>query len=432
MIKNRFAFISCIFVLFISCELPRDQEYSEVSGALINNLPAAHVHTDYVNVRLKPNEVSSPHFKITNLRASVVDQQTPSCGLLSRVRNCIITGKVDEARNLLLAELEKNPGNSKLLEILTTVELLDENWESAIDLADHVLRSEPFNVGFLEKKASSKFMLSDPYSAIEGFDSVVGILQEYSSTRNDFCDPLAKCCQNAGDKLLRAKSGIATVYYNMGDLEEAERLAREILAEKPDHVDAKFVLSLMLGKKGMLDDSMEIYRSILPSSPGNACVLNNMGVLHYRKKDLDTAMKYFEESYKNAGINRRTKSIACSNIADIHVLEKNYAEAEKRYLEATGISPRFSGAFFGLGELYDILGRDDEAKKNVKHALSLDPEGFDRFNSNYTDPEWEWHRDALIAEIQNNQKTANELWERIKIGNVPELKPVAERHLQKL
>jgi tetratricopeptide (TPR) repeat protein len=64
---------------------------------------------------------------------------------------------------------------------------------------------------------------------------------------------------------------------------------------------------------------------------------------------------------------------AMVNLGTIHYRQRNFAEAEKFYLQAIVADPGYPLAEFNLGNLYDEQGRLKEAMDHYRRALALNP-----------------------------------------------------------
>ena len=339
--------------------------------------------------------------------------------LARRALSLLEEGKGDEARQLVVEALELRPGHPGLMRLLTFVEMVEENWESVVDLTTQRLARDPDALEFMGTRAEARFMLQD----IDG-------------TQRDLLDLIDRIekapggCESPDYLRSAAKAFLATTYYSVGDLEEAERMAQEVLKDQPKTLQARFVQALVANKRDDIDGALKIYKEILKEAPSCSACLNNIGVLHYRQHRLAEARNDFLAALKETSpLDRHGLAIVHSNLADLLVLEGKYKKAEARYREAISASSRYSGPYYGLAQLYDIEGRLREARAMMQQALLLDPMGLDHYNSEFIEPEWRWHLEALMAEARGNGDHARGLFEKVAQGSVEVLRQAAMRHL---
>jgi len=75
-----------------------------------------------------------------------------------------------------------------------------------------------------------------------------------------------------------------------GNLDNAIRGYRDVLARLPEHVDAQYNLALALGAQGKLDEAAAGYRAVLARRPDFAEARSNLGLLLHAQGQLDEAI----------------------------------------------------------------------------------------------------------------------------------------------
>lgn len=333
----------------------------------------------------------------------------------------IRTERYAEAREVLQAKLEVKPRDLKSILLLATVELLDEEYEEAQVVLEAELDQGNQDVRLLEKRALASFLSEDLEAALEGFMDVLEQLADPEQARQPHREA-------------RAWTGLATVQYNRGELDEAEEIARDVLemADAEPHVDpayGQFVLGLTSAKRGDDDAAFTYYSAILDRYPGHSPALNNLGGVYYRKGDLKTARTYLLAAFENAGASRETAAIAWSNVGELDLLEGAYEAAEDKLLEASTISKRTAAPFFNLAVLYDLLDRGKDSRAHLAVALALDARGISRWNSTWFHDDWKLQFDALVLEQEGDLDAARPLWTALLESETPILVETARRHL---
>lgn len=351
------------------------------------------------------------------------------------VKNLIKQGRFVEARQILEIQMSKNPDDMTARFLLVDLSFLEENYKEVKILSDEIGEKNPYEIPFKEKSAIASLIMQELELAKGGFENILlSVDQLIKKGKNEgsqprVCNPM-QCCVPAGYVKSITQINLATTYYSMKDLNHAETLVNGVLYEKPELDCAKFTKALILSKRGNFEESAKKYQEILEKNPYHASTLNNLGVIRYMERDFDTARKYFESSYQYAGFDARLSAIAWMNIGELEMQMGNYDSAEKYFREAIEISPTYAGSYFNLGVVLDIKGNTRSAHKTIKNALALDKEGVVRFNSYSVDEEWRWYEDALIAEVQGNEKEAILLWHKVVDGKVPALIKPARKHIK--
>jgi Flp pilus assembly protein TadD len=133
----------------------------------------------------------------------------------------------------------------------------------------------------------------------------------------------------------RYPSKIATLYRNLGRLEDAERWCR----------------------------------TALTISPQDADLVNNLGVTLQRQRRLDEAL----ELYTQAMELRPREAVFAANAAEIHRVRGRIEKAEQDFRAALQTNESCAPAHAGLGRVLADLGRYDEAIAAVGRAVGLAP-----------------------------------------------------------
>lgn len=334
--------------------------------------------------------------------------------------------EVDRARERCVQELEVRPNDPSVTRLLALVEMVGQNFESVVDLANHQLRRDPNEVSFLATRAQASFYLQDIEGSQRDILRIIGRLEQ--AMRAGRPEGWCGCASSPEEAVALARVDLARTYYVVGDLDEAEAIVRDVLREKPGFNEARFVLALVLNKRDDISGAMDLYEQILREAPSCGACQNNLGVLYFRKHDLERARKRFEAALRlTPDRDLWSTALVLSNLAELDLLKGRFREAEARYREAIATAWRFPGAYYGLAVLQDIRGFYAEARATLTQALLWDPQGLNRHNAEYYEPEWRWYLDALILKHQGAD--ARPLFEKVANGKVRMLRAPARRHL---
>lgn len=349
------------------------------------------------------------------------------------VRPLIRNERFAEARTLLEARLAEDPEDIETTLLLTAVDLLDEKYESAYDLAHAWLEFAPTEVRLMERRALAALLSHDVDAAVTDYEELLDTLDTLEADRTA-CSALSGACETVVAQQMSAQAGLAAAHFGAGDLDQATVVANEAMALARQNVEldpseAEFAKALTEANQGNLDNAKALYQSILDRHPTNPATLNNLGGVYYREGDLDSALPLFVKSYENAELDRRSRAIAWNNVAEVAILQGKYEEAEDMLLEATEISPRYAVSYLQLGILYDLTNQPRLSRGSLKLGIKLDENGVSRRTAAFFSPEWEDHFQALVAELEGDEDTAAELWLDISEGTVEALHATANRHL---
>jgi tetratricopeptide (TPR) repeat protein len=136
---------------------------------------------------------------------------------------------------------------------------------------------------------------------------------------------------------------LALRHHQSGELAEAERLYRQVLAAEPRNADAHHLLGLLALVEGRPEQAIEHFSRAIDCNPAAALFHGHLGA-----------------ALQAAG---RT------------------LEAVNSYREAVRIDPRSASAHNDLGSALDAAGRGTEAEACYREALRLDPQFAEAYNN---------------------------------------------------
>lgn len=130
-------------------------------------------------------------------------------------------------------------------------------------------------------------------------------------------------------------------------------------------------------RSGDLERAEHIFREILKVQPNNVSALHFTGLIHYRRKEYESSIRYIQEAlrfgpdyadaYNNLGI----------VLQEIGQLD----EAIPSYQKAIQLNPNFDRAYYNLGTAFKDRWRINEAIAQYQKALQLNPYLFEAYNN---------------------------------------------------
>ena len=234
-------------------------------------------------------------------------------------------------------------------------------------------------------------------------------------------------------------------YYKTGQYVEAEKLARRIIEDFPEHPFGWKVLGAILKETGRVSESIVPFQKSLEITPQDPIAHSNLGItlqalgrleeaeiilrkaiaLNFdyaiahnnlgitlqglgRLEEAETSLKQaiylksdFVEAYVNLGntlkeLNKLDESLSCLNkaislkpdFAEAHsnlgnTLKKlgRLEEAEASYTKSILIKPDYVEGLNNLGVILKDLGRLNESEIKLKHVLELNPNNAEAYNN---------------------------------------------------
>lgn len=133
----------------------------------------------------------------------------------------------------------------------------------------------------------------------------------------------------------------------------------------------------MLHNQGQLAEAGKIYRAILAKEPDNPDVLHLLGVIAMRDQNFDTAL---ESVNRAITINPKAPSFWVS-LGKVHEHRGEFPQALAAYRQAAELQSSHIDAWFFSGNLQKNLGHTEEAIASYQQVLTLNPNHAATFNN---------------------------------------------------
>ncbi len=162
---------------------------------------------------------------------------------------------------------------------------------------------------------------------------------------------------------------LAWQHHQVGRLQEAEQLYRQILTHQPKHAAANHHLGLIAYLAGRNDAAVDLIRRAIAINPGYAEAHGNLGNALLDSGQPDEAIA----AYRRAIALNPSLAEAHSNLGHAMKEKGELDEAIAACRRAISIRPNFAKGHGNLGNSLKEKGRFDEAIAAYRHAISLDP-----------------------------------------------------------
>lgn len=192
--------------------------------------------------------------------------------------------------------------------------------------------------------------------------------------------------------------------YAEGDLDKAEAYFQNILQEDPRFVPALYDMAVVNRDKGSIEQTVSDYEKIIAINPNFPEALSNLGSYYFRSGKLEKAVTLFQNAvrvYPNfiqalsnlgAALNKLDRSpeaiphlkktialdpefaIAYYNLGNSYFATNQLDDAHTAYNQAVTLGVDFLSLHWKLYETTHRLGENEEARKQLKIILQIDPE----------------------------------------------------------
>lgn len=249
--------------------------------------------------------------------------------------DCVLSdlGTGNDAYNLSLTYRELKNYDSGLARVNTALEHLPDN----IDLL--------FLAAFLH------------YRRVESKDSMILLSKAYKVDPKDW----------------RIHQLFALNYISFNMLEAAKLSLRQAIALNPKNSELRYQLARLYFTLGSYVESIEASKEALAIFPEYPEAYHNLALCYEGDGNVEQAVRNFEKAVE---LNRKYKRKDEWPLIDYAIYQRmrGLPDASLPLLEeALAINGRSPKANFELGVLLHDLKRDDEAKKYLEAAVSLDP-----------------------------------------------------------
>ena len=176
---------------------------------------------------------------------------------------------------------------------------------------------------------------------------------------------------------------LADVYRLRGDLTQALGSYRQVLKEKPDHVESLFHAGYICFKLNQRGEAMQFFKKLLAIDPKHAGAGANLAALDAEENEVRKSRKE-----PTPGVTLRDVAQANPNSAEAHtnlgaqlITEGIYPEAVAALQKAVTLKPDSAAAHYNLGLAQLKVGEFQSAVTSTAKALELTPNWPDAYNN---------------------------------------------------
>lgn len=165
--------------------------------------------------------------------------------------------------------------------------------------------------------------------------------------------------------------------HRSGQVQQAETLYRQIIAQQPDHPDALQMLGILCSQRGAHTNAEHFLSRAAGLRPRNSVIHNNLGEARRRRGALADAAA----SYRQA-LTLRPDFAACHyNLANVLKAQHQLQDAIYHYREAIRLQPDYSSVHYNLANSLLETEAFTEAITSYRHALRLRPDHAEALNN---------------------------------------------------
>ena len=164
----------------------------------------------------------------------------------------------------------------------------------------------------------------------------------------------------------------AMMLVQKGQLGEAEKIYRKLLAEDPDNVDALRLLALLASRSGALDQGIAMLRKCTEIAPDYALAWENLAKL-YRQKDDPESIKMASYCFKKATELRPDWAEGWAGLGTMQTRSSQHDEGISSYKTSIELKINQPRVHLSLGHIYKTTGEPEKSITSYKDAIKYDP-----------------------------------------------------------
>ncbi len=169
---------------------------------------------------------------------------------------------------------------------------------------------------------------------------------------------------------IKKKTKTALEYLQAGNVQQAEKIFRDILKVQPNNVSALHFIGVICYQRKEYDPAITYIKKALQFGPDYADAYNNLGSVLQETGRLDEAIACYQKAlHLNANFDRAHYNLGTAFKEKWHI-----DDAIAQYQEAIRLNPYLIEAYNNLGLALQDQGRVDEAEEYYRRALQLKPD----------------------------------------------------------
>ncbi|NOQ13648.1 MAG: tetratricopeptide repeat protein [Methyloprofundus sp.] len=364
----------------------------------------------------------------------------------------LLMGDVDKANEHVEILLKKNAQDSEALLLKSSILLKQQKQDEALVIIHHILESDPANIEGLSLQATvlaqqdqlpeallvinKAIELDEENLALHFFRlRIHGKQEDIEAVTNDYLTLTALFPDNDSYKIT-----LARIYTQEKKLDKAEKLLRDLVAEKPAQVKPKILLLEFLGATASdkVDPQIEIFTQQLAKKPRQLFDLAKWMLAKGNMSGAKEKLKQIvaDQGYSGIGIEANillakiafdtrdyptTKKIVADILQEVPdeleakllqvrllLVKEQYTQAKAYLDKVIWTHPKSDDALVLLAQFYLVQGDRSQAYKKFKTALKLNPGNIQAFNPVYNDlitkGDTKYARQFLLKAIRKNPK----------------------------
>lgn len=254
------------------------------------------------------------------------------------------------ATDTLKSALENNPDSRDLQQALIRLYVMKQDFDKAQAQLVKILEANPLDY-------ANRINLADLYYTRKNYDEAEAEYRKLTvqEPRNGL-----------------AFSRLGKVYSEKGDLKKAVSILEKGYGSNLDDLNIIADLCEYYIRDKRIDKAMALCTDRTKKDPNDAFSYNLIGKIHILKKQYNDA----ENAFNKVIAIKPTWGAPHQNLAQLFVIQGKYDEAVNKYRMLIEKAPKNQSSYLSLGQLYEVTGNFAEAISLYEKAIELFPDSW--------------------------------------------------------
>jgi len=317
--------------------------------------------------------------KITGHGDTLMTDDSPR-KIYERAINLLKKGEREDAERLCRDALQRDPGDINFVALLGSILAGAGAMEEAADLLGRAVRSAPGSASAREDFGTLLLNLDRPAEAAEHLEKARSLQAPTARLLSKLSAAYQKLGRDAEATRLReeaaalspsaAKLDKATRLFVDGKFRESEVLAKELVRENPNDVNAALLLARLAMMANCYEDARPILEKIIQVAPRYMAAWHDLSTVLKELHRYEEAVEVLSRALALDGENAMTHYYHGAALA----MAARPEEAVVAYREAVERDPKLPGAHIGLGHVLKTVGDQDGGIEAYRRAIELRPD----------------------------------------------------------
>ena len=286
-------------------------------------------------------------------------------------------GARDDAETLCRQMTERYPGDANFIALLGSIAARKGALEESVSLLQRAVKIAPGNPNAQADLGTALLNLGRAGESLQHLEKARSLRPADAS----LLSKLAGAYQQVGDadnaqKILaeaailspfQAKLDEATGLFVRGKFREAEEIAKLLVRENPQDVNAALLLARLAIKARCFKDARELLEKITEAAPGYSAAWHDLGTVLKEMHLHEEAVNVLRESVAIDSDNALTHYYLGAALA----MAAQPHEAVASYRRAVELDPMLPGGHIGLGHVLKTVGDQSSGIEAYKRAIAV-------------------------------------------------------------